>query len=288
MSKDSLENLKDSIEKSGFPLEMRIGEMLTANEWHVDHDAHYYDYDEYKFRELDIKAFKYIEGIDFNLYISCKQSADRTWVFFSPKSTPSLLSNNLKYLPDTSPTKGNLLAKLLSFAEQSIFSKYFKMNDAISLKHALFKGNKTIDDSDIRSALFSATKALFSDNLGILGTKFRRINIPIIIYEGKLFVYSYDKKLSEVRSLRYLHFCPITNFQAFKDYENIGKLSDIWGSRYLVEIMNTDVILDYINKIESFAKELSKEDLSVWGNPFVTLKSIMPDPINNKDPSDNK
>jgi hypothetical protein len=267
MIKDLLETLKESVEKSGFPLEMHIGELLTDNSWNVDHDFYYFDYDENGYRELDVKATKWIEGIHFKLFIACKQSENRQWVFFSPKASPALHTFYLKHLPSVDRSHDGLF-NFLDHGKDSLFSKYFKMNDEVALKHVIFKGDKPIEDTDIREALFSASKALFHDNLWNHGITIRTINIPIIIFEGKLFVYSFYKSFAEADSLRYLHFCPISNRQAYKDHPELSRLLEIWHSKYLVEIMNPKVFKDYLDKIELFAKELAKQDLSKWGKPL--------------------
>jgi len=86
---ESAENyLKDLINRSGKPLEIRISSLLD-NRWkNVSNQDTFVDQDEKKLREIDICAFdgpKRIDNIELEttLVIECKRTEAFSWVFFS-------------------------------------------------------------------------------------------------------------------------------------------------------------------------------------------------------------
>lgn len=90
---DKTSFIKEAIEKSGFPFEMEIASLLKEHGWEVLPSAHYWDEDEEKWREIDIKAYKTAdqtpEGESIRPYslcvaliIECKKTDEFAWVFF--------------------------------------------------------------------------------------------------------------------------------------------------------------------------------------------------------------
>jgi hypothetical protein len=90
---DKVSFIKEAIEKSGFPFEMEIASLLKEDGWEVLPSAPYWDEDEEKWREIDIKAYKTsdqtLEGesikpysLSVALIIECKKTDEFAWVFF--------------------------------------------------------------------------------------------------------------------------------------------------------------------------------------------------------------
>jgi hypothetical protein len=90
---DKTRFVKQEIEKSGFPFEMEIAFVLKENKWEVLPSASYWDEDEGKWREIDIKAYKSVHqtphgetikpySISVALIIECKKTDEFGWVFF--------------------------------------------------------------------------------------------------------------------------------------------------------------------------------------------------------------
>ena len=80
--------LKDQINKSGKPLEIRVSSFLDEKWKHVSNQDTYVDQDEKKLKEIDICAFdgpKRVGNIELEatLVIECKQSEAFSWVFFT-------------------------------------------------------------------------------------------------------------------------------------------------------------------------------------------------------------
>jgi hypothetical protein len=81
------------INKTGFPLELRVSDFIRSRGYLVNHSVYYVDNDEGKGRELDILAHKFHRQekrkghwfADNFLAIECKKS-EKPWVIFtSPK-----------------------------------------------------------------------------------------------------------------------------------------------------------------------------------------------------------
>jgi hypothetical protein len=93
MAKDEIEFIKKEIIKTGFPLEIEISSILKEDRWEVMSSAPYFDMDESRWREINIKAYKSAyEGsqgklikpyrLTLALIIECKKSEEFAWVFF--------------------------------------------------------------------------------------------------------------------------------------------------------------------------------------------------------------
>lgn len=52
-----------AIDQTGFPLELRISEILQSRAYHVANSLYYVDEDENKGREIDIRALKNYEFV---------------------------------------------------------------------------------------------------------------------------------------------------------------------------------------------------------------------------------
>ena len=82
--------IANEIEKTGFPLELRISSLLKNQGFEVNHSVYYIDKDEGKGREIDIVASRHRHRLKkdarwfviHNLTIECKKS-EKPWVIFS-------------------------------------------------------------------------------------------------------------------------------------------------------------------------------------------------------------
>ncbi len=90
MDKNSEEKLIKSINKTGFPLELKVGNCFDKKDWNVSYNKYYLDDDERKGREIDIAAYKnkFCKNKPFHIgvYIIAEvknSSKDRPWIIFS-------------------------------------------------------------------------------------------------------------------------------------------------------------------------------------------------------------
>jgi hypothetical protein len=86
--------ITEEIRRSGFPFEFEIASILEDDGWEVLPSSPYWDRDEGKWREIDIKAYKSFEHTSNNnisvspyrltiaMIIECKKSDKFAWVFF--------------------------------------------------------------------------------------------------------------------------------------------------------------------------------------------------------------
>ncbi len=90
---EQLRKTKEWVSKSGYPMELEVIDTLRGSGWAVMSSANYFDEDEAKWRELDIKAYRQVELGDavirnwsyrlrLTLVIQCKRSEKFAWVFF--------------------------------------------------------------------------------------------------------------------------------------------------------------------------------------------------------------
>src|SRR5206468_4336737 len=93
----NLDALKQDIERTGFPLELRVGALFAARGYYTAHSRYYLDADEGKGREIDIVALRNSEStesatppsyIRLKFVVECKKSTAYPWVVFSsPRGT---------------------------------------------------------------------------------------------------------------------------------------------------------------------------------------------------------
>ena len=89
-SKDELKaKLLKSLEETGYPLELKVGNIFSKRGWNVEHNRYYVDEDEKKAREVDIAAFigskSQKDKLSTGLGLICevKQSLKHPWVILS-------------------------------------------------------------------------------------------------------------------------------------------------------------------------------------------------------------
>lgn len=93
-SKDDLKaKLLKHLEKTGYPLELQVGGILSQYGWTVEHNRYYIDEDEQKGREIDITAIRYSNSRKYNLRVGAclicevKQSPKNPWIVLSTRRT---------------------------------------------------------------------------------------------------------------------------------------------------------------------------------------------------------
>jgi len=126
---DRTKFIKERIEKTGFPFEIEIASALKKAEWEVLLSSPYWDEDEEKWREIDIKAYKTITQIDgkdlkpysltLALIIECKKTEGSAWVFFPwPRDTSDMQLLRINYLDFLTVAKRqSLLIERIQYGE---------------------------------------------------------------------------------------------------------------------------------------------------------------------------
>ena len=81
------EKLLKDIQKTGYPVELGVGDIFSRQGWGVQYSRYYVDRDEQKGKEIDISAYRVAsaEKVRVGLHLICevKKSLDRPWIIFS-------------------------------------------------------------------------------------------------------------------------------------------------------------------------------------------------------------
>ncbi len=141
---DLMEKVGKGIAKSGFPLEMEIGNVLRSANWYTEHSPHYFDIDELQYREYDIKASRSGNIFDTQLYIECKRSSDKQWVFYVPERYEAIYVQDLRFFPIK---KGIQFRSDLARLSETIFSGLtaYCEPSGLAINDSIFMGNKNVE-----------------------------------------------------------------------------------------------------------------------------------------------
>jgi len=190
---DEKKNIAKEINKTGFPLELRVSKSLQGKGYHIANNLYFIDQDEGKGREVDMRALKHYEfksgGKTYFVYhcllIECKKSAEKPWIIFtSPKTVyDSLLfylhcrgvKKNIKWVDYGIPAKMEKIHPLsISKRRGRSFFEPFKSD----------KEGKTIYESLIKSV--KAAIAMRDNEFGVFSNTVC-IYYPVVIFDGKLY-----------------------------------------------------------------------------------------------------
>ena len=92
LKKDVQSFIEKEVEKSGFPTELEVMNIMSSKGWDYVPASLYYDYDENKWREIDVICFTCRDLIKngvlyrlcVDLFVDCKKSNEFVWVFLAP------------------------------------------------------------------------------------------------------------------------------------------------------------------------------------------------------------
>lgn len=255
-SREPIESrVKKEIEKTGLPTEIMATQALNAEGWTIFNEYPYLDIDENKVRTLDIVANKaFLKAndnqekefdFDCHLYIECKKTDQRSWVFYTQTAPlPFLwlsidqLSYNVvagtfnKFIEAYEESNKELTVE---GAGMSIFSRIPVRLESLSYKIALSQQQVFINNGtrgsrgakdDFYEALMQVLKALSDRERNAKSGKDSKIRvsdfvIPIIIFDGFLFECFFENgelKVSKIDYTRYLaHGLPNQRLPALID-----------------------------------------------------------------------
>jgi hypothetical protein len=91
-NKDLKSFIENQIKKTGFPTELEVMETISSKGWDYVPSSIYCDYDENKWREIDVIAFDCLKDVKgeanyrlcADLVLDCKKNSDHAWVFIVP------------------------------------------------------------------------------------------------------------------------------------------------------------------------------------------------------------
>lgn len=277
----SEEQIKKVIEITGLPTEIKVSEILKKNKWSISHQFPYLDSDKNIIRTLDLKAnrlFKKSNDLKndtsdnyFNclLFIECKKSINRSWVFATEKIPDNYMDYRIKRLShDLVYDTYNLTIKSLTKSEEhtipiNIFNKipviYQNIDYNIGLSHEIafidIKKQKREVERARRNfyvAQMQILKAIAHQEHIIMMEDYKKMQkidmiIPLIVFNGNMFECYYEKDdliYKKIDFLRYLtHGLPkqeipiiidVTTLNFFPEYLNLleGEIRYIINKRF--------------------------------------------------------
>lgn len=198
---DEKKNIIKEINKTGFPLELRVSKFLQDNGFHVANNLYYIDQDEGKGREIDLRALKNYEYkaggksyfIRHCLLIECKRSAKKPWVVFS--SPQSIYDRNFFFLQCRGVKKDIKWVDTIVPVKMGEIHP-FSMHELRG--RSFFEPFKNIDGGvTIYKSLITSVKAAIAMRNNEFGARAKGnvcIYYPIIIFDGKLYEAYLDEK----------------------------------------------------------------------------------------------
>ncbi|MFZ5643495.1 MAG: hypothetical protein ACOY46_07885 [Bacillota bacterium] len=178
------------IEKTGFPLEMRVAEMLRMRGYLVTHSLYYIDEDENKSREVDLRAINNYEFVvDEDSYyvrncllIECKKSESRPWVILSSqKEVYDLSYETVPHLPSRrfiDRSDYDILEEIHPFGKYLLRGRsYFEAFKSNESGEMIFKAITTA----VKATLYTMKKRFAAGDNSIC------FYYPIIVFDGVLY-----------------------------------------------------------------------------------------------------
>jgi hypothetical protein len=217
-------SIKEAIEKTGLPTEIKVTNLLKAEKWLVFNEYPFLDLEENKIRTLDIRATnvfftkKYDKKKNpihafLELYIECKKSIKEAWVFHvadfqdNPESFSELFLKRL--------VEKLKLARPSKTAQEplTLLSKIPLLYDQQNIKHKIALSHQVIGGKDfLFEAYMQLLKALSygdAEKTNSSSSLTENLVIPIIIFDGSMYECYFKEgqlqtpKTNFVRSLVY-------------------------------------------------------------------------------------
>lgn len=251
----------DEIKMSGYPLEIRITNVLKSYGWIVLNQECYVDYETGKLRTIDIIATKRVDiskssifdRILIELIIECKHSLERHWVFFIGEKErefkfPIMIVKNIG-----KPKKEISYYDVNNILANSHYYKLQSPDNVAIVSHETFKGEKkpsTIFEATnqvLKALIYQYTKSrkMISTNLS---PSILIIFYPIIIFDGYMFKCRIEDNEPKIFETDYIQY--IVNHRA---------LDNPFSTEcYLIEVMKDKFLPKYLQKIDEELRILRK------------------------------
>lgn len=269
-----IRKIEDFISKTGYPFEQRVAHMLRENGWTVFSPVEYRIPPD-QLRELDILCYKIINRRRVELRISCKQSIDKHWIFFTEKNNYLRFGSELKFTPvqqdiDLYRSIPYQLKDLLLFRYDRRVTNF----TAFSAKKQ-DEARMLIKDG-IYSALNSVYLTLYPLDLTVdqRGT----IYFFVTLFNGLMFESYYEpecnqNKLNEIEYTQWRteyqldgKFKEILNFDG--SYVPFNEIKYNFSEHFVVEIVQWNYFEQYLHHIEALFSSLDDTIINLFGKPY--------------------
>jgi hypothetical protein len=206
---DEPSRVAEWLAKQGYPLELRVGQILRKAGWRVQHARWYTDPDSGKARETDIVAElwesdqgKPQKSVCIQLVVECKSSQDKPWVVFSApqERLPLLLRDTAvadRYSRDALWAAGTRKIKL-----PSLLTGWKALGHGVVRAHTDGKTGDPTSPFAALHAVVSAATALGREHadfaLAAADHWFSSyVVVPLIVLDGSLYQYSLTDESKE-------------------------------------------------------------------------------------------
>ena len=245
------------LDKTGYPIELRVGGIFEKYGWRVNHNSYYVDEDEQKGREIDIVAVsntsstQYRIAVCSSLICGIKKGTKYPWVIFSTKRGTAEHEGwgRLHY------AEGQVDSTLLPFEQierKSTTSQFARIGRSYC---------EAYKSDDAKSAIFEALTAVvkaseywvkknkesssgfYRDSLGSRDITFVD---PIIVLDGLLYeAYLDDDNHLQIEEKTHI---PVS----------LGHISKAYGPGYLVEIVALNALDQLISKKREWIESIKE------------------------------
>lgn len=250
MSDKKLEDkILEEVKKTGFPLELRISQLLQDNRYYVANNLYFLDRDEGKGREVDLRALKNFEcqrggkvlkWVRHCLILECKKSSEKPWVILTSPTTSydggvaELECEGFNPL-DMQDNIDIYMEYLYELDRIHPFSKYERRG------RSYFEAFKNLGSgSVIFSALTTAVKAAIAGREDKFGASDNSAcyYYPMVVFDGRLFeayLHSGKIQVQEVDSVM------ISFFYQSRQYEK---------EQFIVPVLTEGALKDFLLSLD--------------------------------------
>ena len=230
LSSDEIRKIKEDVEKSGFPLEVEVHEILRKFDWRVLHQQLFLDKDTEKERSIDIVAF-YADHSPLGAYtlfhmsliIECKRSVKHPWIFYTVPKEKEFFSFPFRPVEHYALPRGYKKKKMLDELQKWMpFSHIYRKNlngERVALHYyEAFKKGKGKQIFDAKNKVLKSLKYRLNESKDFT-LKIRKVEpdyfplfifYPVIAFDGHLFeLKSMEEDPIPVNYLQY--FAPTTS-----------------------------------------------------------------------------
>lgn len=187
-----IDKIKSGIIKSGFPLEMKVGQILHKNDWAYSIGSLYKDFETEKIREIDLSAEKTINGISVHIKIACKKSTDKQLILYVPKIQRKDMFYETYFTALPAMFWGQEKEK--KYSSKNVYSAFSNLNIFDSkipiAKKLIVSKASTITEDNVKflsdfNGLIKHSIITGSD--GYIETGFRIIYLYVMVFDGLIF-----------------------------------------------------------------------------------------------------
>jgi hypothetical protein len=206
---EKIEKIRQFILKTGYPMEIEIGNILRKNGWLVGNQWPYIDKESAKIRPVDVLAMKMrlqLPMLGVLLLIECKKSLKHDWVFHTQEKEKEffpLIGTLVDFLKkiESSPYAD----KLANLTPNEI------MASKLSGLHLLDKATKIgvfniIPSSKGKDDFYDATMKIVSALVSMRGSMTSFIVFPTIVFDGEIFEFYQENSETKILPKNHLQF----------------------------------------------------------------------------------